>query len=147
MTHSSDLQWVIVRSNSKYLQKRGGVRLSSDPFNNSGRWTSRQSGFVADKAVVVKGGSNGALVATIKSGAENNKPRKTYTKTVFPADVKPSVVSKAASAVRSDLADTTFRRAAKLIRTNKRSTKVKAARKERSAKITFKRKAVRPKRK
>jgi large subunit ribosomal protein L28e len=146
MTHSADLQWQLVRRNSKFLQLRNGVRLSSDPFNNNARWTRRQAGFVSDKAVVVKA-VNGKIVATIKSGAAN-MPKKSYSKKEFAADSKPSVVSKAIGAVRADLADTVFRRTARLQRVIKREVKVRAARKERSAKTsTNKRKTIRPKRK
>ena len=146
MTHSADLQWQLVRRNSKFLQLRNGVRLSSDPFNNNARWTRRQAGFINDKAVVLKV-AKGAIVATVKNGTAKNQPKKAFAKQVFAADAKPSTVSKAVAAVRPDLADTAFRRSAKLLRVIKRESKVRAARKERSAKITFKRKAVRPKRK
>lgn len=147
MTHSVDLQWTLVRQNSKFLQKRGGVRLSSDPFNNNGNWTKRQSGFLNSSAAVVKPGKNGAIIVTVKDAKSNNKPKKMFVKTVLPAGSKASTASKAVAAVRPDLADVSFRRARKLAIIHSRTAKVAAARKSRSAGIKFARKAVRPSRK
>eukprot|EP00796_Vickermania_ingenoplastis_P002497 gene2497-1557_t len=147
MTHSVDLQWTLVRQNSKFLQKRGGIRLSNDPFNNNGNWTKRQSGFLNDVAAVVKPGKKGAIVVTVKDGKSNNKPKQTFKKTSMAAGVKASAVSKAVAAVRPDLADLTFRRARKLAIINSRTAKVCAARKARSAGIKFARKSVRQNRK
>lgn len=147
MTHSADLQWALVRQNSKFLQKRGGVRLSSDPFNNNGSWTKRQCGFLNDKAAVVKPAKGGALCITVKDGKSNNKPKETFKKTVLVAGVKASIASKAVAAIRPDLADVAFRRSRKLAIINSRTAKVMAARKARSAGIEFARKAVRQSRK
>lgn len=144
MTHSTDLQWTLVRQSSKFLQKRGGLRLSNDPFNNNGNWTKRQSGFLNDKAAVVKPAKSGALCITVKDGKTNNKPKEMFKKTVLPAGVKASIASKAVAAVRPDLADVAFRRSRKIAIINSRTSKVAAARKARSAGITFARKAVRP---
>ncbi|EPY23947.1 large subunit ribosomal protein L28e [Strigomonas culicis] len=144
MTHSADLQWQLTRLNSKYLQKRGGYRLSSDPFNNNGNWTKRQSGFLNDTAVVVKPGKQGALVLTVKDGKNNNKPKQTYAKKPV-ADAKAAHV--AAGAVRADQTIVVARRAKRLAAVHERELKVRAARKARSANIKFARKAVRPKRK
>lgn len=146
MTHSVDLQWLLVRRNSKFFQLRNNIRMSSDCLNNNGSWTKRASGFLNTKAAVVKS-KNGKLIATIKTGDNVNKPKSAFKKVEFAAGAKASDVSKAVGAVRPDLADVTFRRARKLARVNSRITKVRAARKERSAKITFKRRTVRPKRK
>lgn len=143
MTHSTDLQWQLVRRNSKFLQLRGGIRLSSDPFNNNGNWTLRQSGFVQTKAAVVKVKGEKQLYATVKSGDNLNKPKQMFKKTVFDANVKASTVSKAVAAVRPDLADVTFRRARKLAKALSRTKKLRTATKARSAKLTFKRKATR----
>ncbi|ORC88494.1 60S ribosomal protein L28 [Trypanosoma theileri] len=145
MTHSADLQWLLVRQNSKFLQKRNGIRLSSDPFNNNANWTKRQSGFLNAKAAVVKTKGD-RIIVTSKNGEAGNKPKQMYKKTVMDAGVKASVVSKAVAAVRPDLADVAFRRARKMAYTINRTKKVMAARKERSSKITFQRKASRPKR-
>ncbi|KPI82410.1 putative 60S ribosomal protein L28 [Leptomonas seymouri] len=145
MVHSADLQWVLVRQNSRFLQKRGGIRLSNDPFNNNGSWTKRQSGFVNEKAAVVKPAKGGAICVTVKDGSSNNKPKQMYKKSVQAAGVKASAVSKAVAAVRPDLADVAFRRARRVARIASRTAKVAAARKARSEKIKFSRKAVRPK--
>lgn len=148
--HSADLQWQIVRQNNKFLQKRNGIRLSSDPFNNTGNATRRHAGFINDKAAVVKVKNEKQLYITVKSGANANQPRKAFTKQVFDANVKASVVSKAVAAVRADQADVAFRRARKFAKVLARTKKVRAARKERSAVVlakTKKRKTVRPKRK
>eukprot|EP01084_Bolivina_argentea_P311514 539235_1 len=148
MTHSTDLQWQLVRQNNKFLQKRGGLRFSNDPFNNTGLATRRHAGFVADKVAVVKVKNEKQLYVTLKDGSNLNQPRKMYTKKVFDQGVKASVVSKAAGAVRPDLADIAFRRARKFSKVVSRTTKIRAARKECSAKMlskTKKRKTVRPK--
>lgn len=145
MTHSTDLQWQIVRRNSKFFQLRNGVRLSSDPLNNNGSWTKRANGFLNEKAAVVQV-KKGKLVATIKTGV-SSKPKSAFTKKEFAAGAKAAEVSKAIGAARPDLADVAFRRARKINIAGSRTVKVAAARKERSSKITYKRKALRPKRK
>eukprot|EP00388_Colpodella_angusta_P001392 GDKJ01004465.1.p1 GENE.GDKJ01004465.1~~GDKJ01004465.1.p1 ORF type:complete len:154 (-),score=35.28 GDKJ01004465.1:70-501(-) len=138
MTHSADLQWLIVRQSSKYLQKRGGLRLSNGPLNNSGKWTKRHAGFLAANAAVVKiKGEKQISVTTKKDGKISTQ--------VFPAGVKASEVAKAVGVVRADLTDIAYRRARKMASIIKRTGKVRAARKERSSKLTFKHKAVRAK--
>ncbi|KAG5510157.1 hypothetical protein JKF63_07055 [Porcisia hertigi] len=146
MSHSADLQWILVRQNSRFLQKRGGIRMSCDPFNNNGNWTKRHSGFLNNKAAVVKPAKGGAICVTLKDGSSNNKPRQAYRKSVLAANVKASDVSRAVAAVRPDLADVAFRRARRMARIASRTEKVRAARKARSEKITFSRKSVRAKR-
>ena len=146
MTHSTDLQWLIVRRNSKFLQLRNKIRLSSDSLNNNACWTKRQSGFLNNKATVLKTKGD-KIVASIKTGDNVNQPKSSFKKLEFAAGVKASEVSKAIAAVRPDLADVTFRRARKLAGLATKTKKVRAARKERSAKITYKHKTVRPKRK
>ena len=145
MTHSADLQWLITRRNSKYFQIRNKIRMSSDPFNNNGKWTRRHAGFVNEKAAVVKVKGEKQIYVTLKNGDNLNKPKQMYKKQVFDTNVKASVVSKAVATVRPDLVDVTFRRARKLAKTMHRTKVQRAATKERSAKITFKRKAVRAK--
>eukprot|EP00758_Cryptobia_borreli_P013257 Tbor_TRINITY_DN5817_c1_g1::TRINITY_DN5817_c1_g1_i3::g.6647::m.6647/K02903/RP-L28e, RPL28; large subunit ribosomal protein L28e len=139
MTHSPDLVWQLVRRNSKYMQIRGGVRLSNDPMNNSGKWTRRHAGILAEDAAVVKIKGEKEISVTTKKG---NK----YTNTPMGVGVKASLVSKAVAAVRPDLADIAYRRARRMSIILSNQKKVRAARKARSAKITFKHKAVRPKR-
>ncbi|CAJ1006401.1 putative Ribosomal L28e protein family [Leishmania naiffi] len=146
MSHSADLQWILVRQCSRFLQKRGGIRMSNDPFNNNGRWTKRQSGFLNGKAAVVKPAKAGMICVTVKDGSSNNKPRLAYKKVVQAAGVKASDVSRAVAAVRPDLASVAFRRARRMARIASRTTKVAAARKARSEKIRFSRKCVRAKR-
>ncbi|KAH8612958.1 putative Ribosomal L28e protein family [Trypanosoma vivax] len=145
MTHSTDLQWLIVRRNSKFLQKRNGIRLSSDPFNNNANWTKRQSGFLNETAAVVKTKGDRILVTTKTSDAAN-KPKATYKKQVMDADATPLQVKRLVAAVRPDLAKMAYRRARKMTKTLGRIKKVCAARKEHSATKTFHRKTVRPKR-
>ncbi|EAN79580.1 60S ribosomal protein L28, putative [Trypanosoma equiperdum] len=145
MTHSTDLQWLLVRQNSKFLQKRNGIRLSSDPFNNNANWTKRQSGFLNTKAAVIKTKGDRILLTT-KSGDTNNKPKLMYKKTVMEPGVKSSVVKRAVADIRPDLAKMAYRRARKMACTITRMKKVCAARKERSSKMHFHRKTVRPKR-
>jgi large subunit ribosomal protein L28e len=146
MTHSTDLQWLIVRRNSKFLQLRNKIRLSSDAMNNNGNWTKRHAGFLNPKATVLKTKGD-KIVASIKTGDNVNQPKAAFKKQEFAAGAKASDISKAIAAVRPDLADVTFRRARKLAGLATRTKKVLAARKERSAKITYKHKTVRPKRK
>ena len=146
MTHSIDLQWLIVRRNSKFLQLRNQIRMSSDSLNNNGNWTKRHAGFLNTKAAVLKTKGD-KIVASIKTGENVNQPKRAFKKMEFAAGAKPSEVSKAIGAVRPDLADVLFRRARKLAKINANTKKVRAARKERSAKLTFKHKAVHPKRK
>lgn len=138
MTHSNDLQWLIVRQSSKYLQKRNGIRFSNDSFNNSGKWTKRHAGFLATDAAVVKTKSEKQISVTTKKDGK-------ATTQVFPAGVKASEVAKAVGVVRADLTEIAFRRARKMASILKRTQKVRAARKERSSKLTFARKSVRAK--
>ena len=93
----------------------------------------------------MKPATGGAICVTTKDGSSNNKPKQMYKKSVQAAGVKASAVSKAVAAVRPDLADLTFRRARRMARIHSRTAKVAAARKARSEKIKFSRKAVRPK--
>ena len=146
-THSTDLQWQILRRGGKFYQLRNKIRLSSDPFNNNGTYTKRASGFINSKAAVVRVKREKQLYVTVKDGSNLNMPRKTFKKTEFAADAKPSAVAKAVSAVRPDLADVAFRRSLRLAKGLKRLTKVKAARKALSQgrKKTFKRTAKRSK--
>uniref|UniRef100_A0A7S1Q678 Ribosomal eL28/Mak16 domain-containing protein n=1 Tax=Neobodo designis TaxID=312471 RepID=A0A7S1Q678_NEODS len=140
---SADLLWQCVGRNNKYLQMRNGIRLSSDPFNNSGKATLRHAGFLQSKAAVVKVRGEKKLYVTLKTGDNANQPRKAFTKKEFDASAKASDVARAAGAVRPDLADIAFRRARKFGRIIARTKKVRAARAARSAKREFKRKNVR----
>ena len=143
MTHSSDLQWQLVRQNNKFLQKRNGIRLSSDPLNNSGNATKRHAGFLNEKVAVVKVKGEKQLYITVKDGKNLNQPRKAFSKQVFDTNVKASVVSKAVAAVRPDQADVAFNRARKFAKVLHRTKKVRAARKERTAKVLAKAKGKR----
>ena len=146
--HSSDLQWQIVKRNNKFLQIRNGIRLSNDPFNNNANATRRNAGFINNKAAVVKVKGEKQLYVTLKTGQNLNQPRKMFTKKVFEVNAKASAVSKAVAEVRPDQADVAFRRARKLSKALSRTTKVRAARKARTAVVlskTKKRKAVRAK--
>ena len=138
---SADLLWQCVGRNNKFLQMRNGIRLSNDPFNNSGKATLRHAGFLQDKAAVVKVRGEKKLYVTVKSGDNANQPRKAFTKKEFDANAKASDVSRAVAAVRPDLADVAFKRARKFGRIVARISKVRKARAELSAKRTFKRKA------
>lgn len=144
---SSDLIWELAKASNKYVQKRGGIRLSSDPFNNSGKYTKRQSGFAASKAAVVRIKGQKDIYVAVKDGTNANKPRKQWVKKA--TGVKSSDASKAVAAVRPDLADVAFRRARKLTASVKRLGKVKAQRKAntaaRVAKKAFKRQHLRQK--
>lgn len=139
--HSTDLQWQLVRRNNKFLQVRNGIRLSNDPFNNSGRCTRRHAGFIAEKVAVVKVKGEKQLSLTTKDGSADNanKPRKMFKTQVFETNAKASAVSKAAAAVRPDLADMTFRRARKLAKTLAHQQKVRVARKAHCATLKHKR--------
>lgn len=136
---SSDLQWQLLHRTNKFVQKRNGIRLSSDPFNNSGKYTKRHSGFAQEKAAVLKLKGEKQIYATLKNGENANQPRKMFAKKVFAAGVKASEVSKAVGAVRPDLADVAFRRARKLAGVTKRVAAVRKSRKELSATKKFKR--------
>ena len=148
--HSADLQYNLVAGNNKFLQKRGGVRLSSDPFNNSGKATRRHNGSLSAKAAVVKIAKGKQIVVTTKDGnaANAQKPRAMYSKKVFPVGVKASEVAKAVGAVRPDLKDVAFRRARRMSHILKNTTTVRAATKKlsekrRASKKAFKRTAKR----
>jgi large subunit ribosomal protein L28e len=146
MTHSADLVWLVSGKTNKYYQLRNNIRLSNDPFNNSGKYTKNHCGFAAEKTAVVKVKNEKQLYITVKDGDAKKAqfPRKMYTKTVFPVGTKASVVAKAVGAVRPNLADIAFRRARKLTGLIKNQKAVRAASKALSAKKTFKRKAVKP---
>ena len=110
MTHSTDLQWLIVRRNSKFFQLRNGVRLSSDPLNNNGNWTKRQSGFLQEKAAVVQV-KKGKLVLR-RSRAALRQPKSSFVKKGSPLRRVGGI--EGVGAARPDLADVAFRRARKL---------------------------------
>jgi large subunit ribosomal protein L28e len=123
---SADLVWELVGKNNKFLQKRGDIRLSSDPFNNTGKATKRHAGFINAKAAVVKIKKEKEVIVVSKDGTNTNKPRKQWVKKAFGA--KASDSAKGVAAVRPDLADVAFRRARKLSITAARTAKVRAAR-------------------
>ena len=137
---SSDLCWELVRNNNKYYQKRGGIRMSNDPFNNSGKYTKRHAGFLQTKAAVVRLQKEKDVVVYVKDGSNTNKPAKQWVKKPV-AGNKSGAASAAVAAVRPDLADSAFRRAKKLSITASRIQKVRANRKAHTAKVgrTFKR--------
>jgi large subunit ribosomal protein L28e len=142
---SADLAWELIGKTNRFAQKRGGIRLSSDPFNNSGNNTKRHAGFLQNSAAAVKiNGKTGTVYVAVKDGdaAKAQKPKSAF-KSVSATGVKASEVSKIVAAVRPDLADVAFRRARKLAKTFANSKKVRAASKARSAKRTFKRTAKR----
>ena len=134
MTHSTDLQWLLVRRNSKYLQIRNKIRLSADPLNNSGNWTKRHTGLIAENAAVIKMKGEKEISVTTKIG---NK----WTNKVVDA----KLAGKAVAAVRPDLKDVATRRARKFVKVIDNMKKVRAARKAVSAKKTFKKTSVRAK--
>ena len=139
---STDLQWALIGRNNKFMQVRNGIRLSSDPLNNNGKYTKRHSGFVQQKAAVVKmNGKTGKVYVAVNDGANQNKPKSMF-KTVT-VGTKASEASKAVSVVRPDLADVAFRKARKLTKSAHKVATVRAASKARSAKRTFKRTAKR----
>ena len=140
---SADLLWQCVSRNNKFYNKRNGIRMSADPFNNTGKATLRHAGFLQAKAAVVKVRGEKKLYVTLKNGENARQPRKMFEKKEFDARVKASDVAKAVGAVRPDLADVAFRRARKFAGLVKRTEQVRAARKARSAKKEFKRKNVR----
>jgi large subunit ribosomal protein L28e len=126
MVHSVDLCWAMVGRNNRFVQRRNGIRLSNDPFNNSGKATKRHAGFLQNKAAVVKVKGEKELYITVKDG---NK----FSKKVL-AGAKPSVVAKAVGEVRPDLVDVAFRRARRLSSVIKNIAAIKADRKKRLAK-------------
>jgi large subunit ribosomal protein L28e len=132
-----------VKRNNRYVRLRNNIRLSADPLNNSGNNTFRHAGFIQSKAAVVKVRGEKKLYVTVKTGDNVNQPRKAFTKKEFAEGAKPSDVARAVAAVRPDLADVAFRRARRFSRVLDRTKKIRAGRKERSAKREFKRKHVR----
>ena len=144
MTHSADLMWMVTGKANKYFQLRNGIRMSNDPFNNSGKYTKKHSGFAASKFAVVKVKNEKQLYVTVKDGdvSKAQFPKKMFSKVVFEQGCKASAVAKTVSAVCPNLADIAFRRARKLTGLMKHQKAVRAATKAMSAKKTFKRKCV-----
>ena len=140
---STDLAWMLTRRSNKYLQKRGGIRMSNDPFNNTGKATKRHAGYIHEKAAVVRVKNQKEISVYTKDGTNANKPNKIWTKKS--TGPKASDASKAVAAVRPDLADMAFRRAAKLQKTIKRRSAVIAKRKADLKDKTYKRAATRTK--
>eukprot|EP01112_Ceratiomyxa_fruticulosa_P000928 TRINITY_DN1087_c0_g1_i1.p1 TRINITY_DN1087_c0_g1~~TRINITY_DN1087_c0_g1_i1.p1 ORF type:complete len:219 (+),score=32.34 TRINITY_DN1087_c0_g1_i1:103-759(+) len=50
----AELAWLISRDTSKFLVKRGGIKLSKDPFNLSNNHTFTSSGLYHEKAIAIK---------------------------------------------------------------------------------------------
>ena len=124
---SADLAWLLTRRSNKYIQKRGTIRLSNDPFNNTGKSTKRHAGYIQAKGAVVRVKGEKEIQVYIKDGSNANKPAKQWVKKSTGA--KASDASKAVAAVRPDLADVAFRRAAKLQAAIKNAATVRSARK------------------
>jgi large subunit ribosomal protein L28e len=69
--HSSDLQWQLIRSNHAFLVKRGGVTLSGEPGNLTGKHAFKFSGLANAQTVDVNAGSDGKItLSTRKNGAK-----------------------------------------------------------------------------
>ena len=134
MHHSADLQWLLAKKCNQFLVRRGGVRLSRDPFNNTGLATKRHSGFIQDKAVVLKLKGEKQVCATIKDGSCPQNPKKMFTKKVFDVKATGKSISKELRAIRPDLAQTLYRRGKRMTKLVARISSVRAARKAHTAK-------------
>ncbi|CAD8125771.1 unnamed protein product [Paramecium sonneborni] len=50
---SQQVLWEVVKGNNAFLVKRNGLRLSTDPFNNTGVQTYSSTGFITNNAIGV----------------------------------------------------------------------------------------------
>ncbi|CAN6632994.1 hypothetical protein TRVA0_014S00144 [Trichomonascus vanleenenianus] len=122
---SSDLIWQLTRSQNAYLVKRrqaGGLQVSTDPLNPTGKNSFSQSGLANEKAIgVVKCGKNIKLVT--KSAKNANKPAKAFVVTSFKQHSSgrkvAGAVSKAAAGYREDLRQAAILKASALVRAEK----------------------------
>jgi large subunit ribosomal protein L28e len=76
---SSELVWDIVRRESSFVRKFGGVELSAEPLNVVGKNSFKHSGLAQSKAVgvsVVSVKGKGDKIRLLKKAGKSNKPSK-----------------------------------------------------------------------
>jgi large subunit ribosomal protein L28e len=66
---SSDLLWLLSRSNTSFLVKRNGVQLSREPGNLMNTQSLKSSGISSDKPVTIQPAQKGVLITLKKSNA------------------------------------------------------------------------------
>lgn len=118
---SPSVQWLVIRNNSSFLQKRKLVTLTSEPNNLKNRNSFRLNGLVHPKVVGVETAADGKGVVLTTGNTKNiNKPAKRLAKVKLTKDsrralttIRRTIRSKS---YRKDLKMAALRRASALLR-------------------------------
>ncbi|XP_071504293.1 large ribosomal subunit protein eL28-like [Diadema setosum] len=133
---SADLQWLILRDNSCFLRKGGGVVLSTEPNNLKNRNSFKYNGLIHKKTVGVEAAADGkgVVLVTKRIKGAMNKPAKMYNRVEMKKDSRRTLTAirrTLKKGYRKDLKMAALRRASAIIRSQRPVTTVQ---KKRSAK-------------
>ena len=76
---SQDVQWSILRKNSKYIVQSGKFRFSKEPNNLTNKHSRKFSGCVPRKTIGIKPHSEGGIVLTLKRPKSSRRPKSMHT--------------------------------------------------------------------
>ncbi|UJR32099.1 hypothetical protein I4U23_019567 [Adineta vaga] len=118
---SSHVQWMVIRNNSSFLQKRKLGTLTTEPNNLKNRNNFRFNGLVHPKVVGVEAVKDGkGVVFTTGSSKNTRKPAKRFRKTKLTKDSRRTLTSIRRTIrhtrYRKDLKMAALRRASALLR-------------------------------
>ncbi|KAI8897684.1 ribosomal L28e/Mak16, partial [Globomyces pollinis-pini] len=114
---SSDLVWLLTRSNTSYLVKRNGILLSREAGNVTNKQSLKFSGVAADKTVAVTPAAKGVKITLRKAGVAANKVAGSTHSVTLKGNVRQSAksVKTLLNSYRPDLVSATLARVSKIV--------------------------------
>ncbi|KAJ2997928.1 hypothetical protein HDV02_005023 [Globomyces sp. JEL0801] len=128
---SSDLVWLLTRSNTSYLVKRNGILLSREAGNVTNKQSLKFSGVAADKTVAVTPAAKGVKITLRKAGVAANKVAGSTHSVTLKGNVRQSAksVKTLLNSYRPDLVSATLARVSKIVASQGPVKAVKAKKK------------------
>ena len=77
---SNDVQWSILRRNSKFIVQSGKFRFSKEPNNLTNKHSQKFSGSVPRKTIGIKPHSEGGIVLSLKKAKQSKRPKMMHTR-------------------------------------------------------------------
>ena len=77
---SQDVQWSIIRKNSKFIVQSGKFRFSKEPNNLTNKHSRKFSGSIPRKTIGIKPHSEGGIVMTLKRPKYSRRPKSMHTR-------------------------------------------------------------------
>ena len=77
---SQDVQWSILKKNSKFIVQSGKFRFSKEPNNLTNKHSRKYSGCIPRKTVGIKPHSDGGIVMTLKRPRYSRRPKSMHTR-------------------------------------------------------------------